>query len=406
MFDAPDLPPMLACEVTPNGWLGLTEEGELLYVEGKNGRAAALPDKVLLRRNNDEPIGYRTLPKPSRYGLIDDYKKLFDRGSAKLRINDNNGALADLESAIAIAPTVAAKHNHALALLALGRWPEGFAEYAEVERHPIYMKPQHRAAIEAGLKRWHGEDLTGKRILLIHDHGLGDSIQCLRYVPVLQAMGADVVLQVPPELKRLAEHLAPTTSDVVDADYFCSLLFLLEVLQQTPDNVPLRPYLKADPDLVRKWVSRIDSHRWTIGVAWTPGKTHDGDYPRAIPLAELSRYLETSDVELFSVQQQGAAEAEANFVGHFEFEDFADCAALMWALDEITTIDTAAAHLAGAIGHPNVNLLLGHWASWRWLSPLYEGINILQQQRPGDWTSLCSRPSPALSAAKSISQSQ
>lgn len=293
--------------------------------------------------------------------------------------------------ALAIAPTVAAKHNRALALLALGRWPEGFAQYAEVESHPTYMKPQYRAAVEAGIARWHGEDLAGKSILLIHDHGFGDSIQCLRYVPVLQAMGADVILQVPPELRRLVEHLAPTTTEIVAADYFCSLLFLLEVLQQTPHNVPLQPYLKADPDLVRKWHDRIDSHRWTIGVAWTPGKTHDGDYPRQISLELLARFLETSDNELFSVQQQGADEAIACGVQYFEFEDFADCAALMMALDEITTIDTAAAHLAGAIGHPNIKLLLSHWASWRWLSPLYEGVQIFQQQRAGDWTSLCSR---------------
>lgn len=97
MFDAPNLPPMLACELTPNGWLGLTEEGELLYVEGKNGRAAALPEERVLFHNDKQLLGYRALPKPSRYGLIDDYKKLFDRGSAKLRINDNLGALADLD---------------------------------------------------------------------------------------------------------------------------------------------------------------------------------------------------------------------------------------------------------------------------------------------------------------------
>jgi ADP-heptose:LPS heptosyltransferase len=75
------------------------------------------------------------------------------------------------------------------------------------------------------------------------------------------------------------------------------------------------------------------------------------------------------------VQQQGG------------FEDFADCAALMSCCDEIITVDTAAVHLAGAIGHPNVKLLLSHWASWRWLSPLYSTVKICRQDKADDWDS-------------------
>jgi ADP-heptose:LPS heptosyltransferase len=90
---------------------------------------------------------------------------------------------------------------------------------------------------------------------------------------------------------------------------------------------------------------------------------------------------------LISVQQNAVEEAEALGVEHYRFEDFADAAVLMSCCDEIITIDTAAVHLAGAIGHPNVKLLLSHWHSWRWLSPLYQGISFCVQDGPGDWDS-------------------
>jgi ADP-heptose:LPS heptosyltransferase len=93
------------------------------------------------------------------------------------------------------------------------------------------------------------------------------------------------------------------------------------------------------------------------------------------------------DVRLVSVQQQGRIEAGLSGVEHHSFEDFADCAALMMCCDEIVTIDTAAVHLAGAIGHPCVKLLLSHWASWRWLAPLYSNIKICRQESAGDWAS-------------------
>jgi ADP-heptose:LPS heptosyltransferase len=87
------------------------------------------------------------------------------------------------------------------------------------------------------------------------------------------------------------------------------------------------------------------------------------------------------------VQVQGAQEAQALGVKAFEFEDFADCAALMSRMDQIVSVDTAALHLAGAIGHPNVVGLLSHWHSWRWIAPWYESVRLLRQTAHGDWGS-------------------
>src|SRR5262249_39660159 len=115
------------------------------------------------------------------------------------------------------------------------------------------------------------------------------------------------------------------------------------------------------------------------------GKPSYGDYPREIPLGELIAAL--GDAELHSVQVQNADEARALGVHVHEFSDFADCAALMMQMDEIVSVDTAALHLAGAIGHPRVTALLSHWASWRWLAPWYADMRLCRQASAGDWAS-------------------
>jgi ADP-heptose:LPS heptosyltransferase len=112
---------------------------------------------------------------------------------------------------------------------------------------------------------------------------------------------------------------------------------------------------------------------------------HENDYPRAIELDLIRQAL--PDVHLVSVQQSNGFAARLGGVEYHSFKDFSDCAALMACCDEIVTIDTAAVHLAGAIGHPCVKLLLSHWASWRWLAPLYGNIKICRQDSAGDWAS-------------------
>jgi hypothetical protein len=220
----------------------------------------------------------------------------------------------------------------------------------------------------------------------MHAHGFGDSIQCLRYVPMLRDMGADVRLWVPPELEPLAIQMAPITHEGEDSDYFCPLLHLLRWLCVKPSTVSGKPYLKVDPTGAINWGNRINPERQNIGLAWSIGKPSVGDYPREIPLHELVDHF-GPDVDLYSVQAQGAREAEALGVKAFEFEDFADCAALMSRMDQIVSVDTAALHLAGAIGHPNVVCLLSHWHSWRWIAPWYDSVKLVRQTQPDDWAS-------------------
>jgi hypothetical protein len=248
------------------------------------------------------------------------------------------------------------------------------------------MRPQARTALDAGLKPWLGENLHGKKLLLMHAHGFGDTIQMLRYVPALRAMGADVTLMMPKGLERLAIQHGPVVNDLIDADYFCPILHLLHFLKVAPtDVVGSESYLDIYPEDVARWRNRINSHKRKIGIAWSVGKPSHGDYPRVIGLDHLVEAL-LGDAEIYSVQAQGADEARKLGVHAYEFADFADCAAMMTLMDEIISVDTAALHLAGAIGHPCVYGLLSHWASWRWIAPWYANVRLVRQVVPDDWS--------------------
>jgi hypothetical protein len=240
------------------------------------------------------------------------------------------------------------------------------------------MRPMHRAAIARGLRPWNGEDLGGRGLVLLDDHGFGDTIMMLRYVPTLFAMGAEVLIICRPELTRLASQFAPVGSlgGVMEPVYFCSFLHLLRFLPGY--EMPAPPYLRAG-------ARGHGGDRRRIGIAWSVGVAHDDDYPREVPLELLATAF--PDAELHSVQTQGADEASMFGIIAHEFRDFAECADVMMQMDEIVAIDTAALHLAGAIGHPKVTALLSFWHSWRWSAPWYPTMNLAIQKRPGDWGS-------------------
>jgi hypothetical protein len=382
-FDPPDLPPVVAVEVVQEGWRGLTLDGIVLNVA-----SGSIPygDRVEVYHSGVQ-IGFRKLPDHASPGLIGRYLRCVDIAKRAVQNGHLPNALIAIETAMSFVPTLAALYSHGMIQMEMNRWREGLADYAQAMEHPgsMFARPQYRECIDFGLKRWRGEDISGKKLLLIHDHGFGDSIMMLRYVSILKAMGADVVLWLPQELERLAQQCASVTHEIISADYFCPLLFLLDVLQQTPETIPVRAYLAVDPALFLKWKQQTDRSQRIVGVAWTPGVVHEQDYPRAIPLGMLVKAL--PGARLISLQKQGGFDARLMGVEQPLFEDFADCAALMACCDEIVTIDTAAVHLAGAIGHPNIKLLLSHWASWRWLSPLYPNIKICRQDKAEDWNS-------------------
>lgn len=219
--------------------------------------------------------------------------------------------------------------------------------------------------------------------MLVHDAGHGDSIMCARYIPELRRRGALVVLNVPAALERLLSQLAPVVDEDAEADMFCPLYSLPHALSQTLDTVPSDQYLSAAPNLVGKWREYLGQGEKLTGIAWRVGANVEGDYPREIPLADLVARIEGRAV---SLQVQDGEVARDLGVIVPDIEDFADVAALASLMDDIVVIDTAALHVAGAIGHPRITCLLSHWASWRFLgNKFYPSVRLCRQSSPGDW---------------------
>ena len=380
-----DLPrdenPIMAVEETAQGWRGLTAKGELLNVRSRNGHKAAMPDDDVVIMRGNVAVSRRPIERAEL--RIDDYLTHYNGAVLLARQDRNAEALVEFEAAIALAPTLFARFNRALILLALGRWPEGFDEYRECEQHAPFMRPPVAAALARGLKPWTGGNLGGKPLLVMHAHGFGDSIMALRYLPVLWQLGIKTVLDVPDELRRLAIAFMPWEPD--EAEYFCPLLHVVGLLGVTPDHVEPAPYVPISIDAVERWRERLGPGPH-IGLAWSPGATPTtGDYPRAVPLDQLVGALGAA--RLHSVQRQDADAARRLGVEAYDFSDFYDCAAAILAMDRIVTVDTAALHLAGAIGHPRVDALLSRWASWRWLAPWYANVRLCRQAAPDDWES-------------------
>lgn len=250
--------------------------------------------------------------------------------------------------------------------------------------------------------RWQGEDLNGRRILLHVEQGFGDMVQFLRYVPQVIERNGRVVLETPAELLRLlesawaVERMVRLGEDPGDFDVHCPLLSLPGVFGTTAATIPAAtPYLWPPPRLVDHWNRRIGprGERLRVGLAWAGRPFPPG---RSVPLELLAPLAEAGDIDFYSLQKGDAAAESAKPPAGLRWidwssdvRDFADVAAIVAAVDLVIGIDTAAAHLAGAMGKP-VWVMLRHVADWRWLagredSPWYPSMRLFRQQKPGEW---------------------
>jgi hypothetical protein len=381
--DLQDMDPIVFYEETDYGWRGLTGQGEVYEVRGQDGQKIYIPDSITVFAGG-KPIGRRKVTNDWKVD-IDDYLLHFNRAVQLYKINRINDALIEADLTFRAAPTMRAKFNRAMILLAAGRWKEGLYEYWDCEQDRPFRRPQVEQALSLGLRPWKGEPLTGKRLLLLHAHGLGDTIMTLRYVHRIK----NAVMVMPLELHELAIQCGEVEADLVDCDFFAPMLHLLYMLNIDPLKVSGEPYLSISSQLIKE-KERSDlgiKMGKRIGIAWSIGKPSDGDYPREIDLELLVNHL-PGDAQLHSVQVQDAPRwvKDRRIFSH-EFDDMADCAAFMMNMDEIISVDTAALHLAGAIGHPCVTGLLSSWASWRWQARWYDNVKLLRQSVDGDWTS-------------------
>jgi tetratricopeptide (TPR) repeat protein len=333
-----------------------------------------------------------------------------NRGKALAQLNRYDEAMASYGEVLAIKKDHADAHfNQALALLTQGQYRPGFTAY-EWRWRRTGMAPQK----SRGKPLWLGEYPLARKTVLLHgEQGLGDTIQFARYVPVLAAAGARVVLEVQPELKALMSRLDGTPSVIArgDApgdqnlafDVHCPLGSLPLALKTESGNVPARvPYLTADGARLAKWSAEIGAlPAPRIALAWSGNPDHDNDRNRSIALRRLKPLFEGGAASFISIQRelhgddaQALAASRITHVGA-ELEDFADTAAVLALCDLVITVDTAAAHLAGAMGRP-VWVLVPFAPDWRWTlsgetTPWYPTARLFRQTKPDDWDDVIAR---------------
>lgn len=258
---------------------------------------------------------------------------------------------------------------------------------------------------------WLGQEpIAGKTILLHADEGIGDAIQFSRYVPMVAALGARVILEVHqpvhPLLSRLpgVSHSQPHDCPMPEFDLHCPLSSLPLAFQTRLDSIPAPiPYLPAPPEaLQQQWESRLGPHdRLRVGLVWSGGLTHTNDHNRSTTLRALSPIL-SLEATFVSVQKDPrdhdriALSERANLIDASEhLTDFVATAALLSCLDLVITVDTSVAHLAGALGRP-VWILLPYTPDYRWLldredSPWYPTARLFRQDATRDYGQVVER---------------
>jgi tetratricopeptide (TPR) repeat protein len=322
-------------------------------------------------------------------------------GLALNQRNDLTGAIDSYRRALAIKPDFAeARWNLALALLARGDYAEGWREYDARLALPALSG---NARGVPGV-RYGGEPLEGRRLLLIAEQGLGDTLQFIRFAREFADHGAQVIVQVPAPLLRLcasapgvAQAIAATDA-VPDFDYQLPLLSVGSVLTLDAMSVTAQvPYLVVDPERAAHWRAVVDAQpaRLHVGLSWAGNPQHANDRRRSIALATLAPLLGLREIAWYSLQRIDGEDQIRDVPAAQSLRlldarnNFDDKAALMQSLDLVISVDTSNAHLAGALGVP-LWVLLPHAADWRWgtagsTTPWYPGAQLYRQTSARDW---------------------
>lgn len=275
-------------------------------------------------------------------------------------------------------------------LLSRGRYPEGFRFFEARHALPRLAKPP------LPFPEWRGEPLSGKRLLVWPEQGFGDQIQFARFIPMLTAQNVEVTVLCRPGLERLfaqslgvAVKAAEGAVDFPDPDAWVMGGSLPARMAVTLDTIPSEPYLRAAGPPPAPWAGL------RVGVMSAGNPEHSNDANRSLSPddARRLRAIDATIVEL------NPAVSGAN--------DFADTAAIIAGLDLVVSVDTAVAHLAGAMGKPCWVLIPAVSTDWRWLrdrtdSPWYPSMRLYRQATPGDWAPELARIAADVSALRSV----
>ena len=321
-------------------------------------------------------------------------------------------ANAAFEKAIAIRPKWPIAHyHHDQTLLLGGRFAEGWEEY-EWRLHIPEFQHRHFSA-----PRWNGEQLAGRTLLVICEQGYGDVFQFVRFLPAMRDTGGRVVFECPGDVTEFLEPLLPPDDLIalsgrgppaVAFDTYVSLLSLPRCCGTELDSIPNTvPYLTAPRPLAAPVCAELAEPGFKVGLVWAGRPSHPDDRQRSTKLAAFAPLAGIPRLRLFALQT-GAAAAEADSpppeLSIYQLatwlDSFARTAAVIDQLDLVITVDTAVAHLAGALGKP-VWTLLPFAPDWRWLteredSPRYPTMRLFRQKKPSDWAEVVQRVVAAL----------
>lgn len=292
-----------------------------------------------------------------------------------------------------------ARYSLGLLHLLRGDWLLGWQGYEQRWQGSDRAASEHRPA--TGLPLWQGEEVPQNSGIVVYaEQGMGDSIMCFRYAGLLKERFARVKFAETAPLVSLFQQSAPVGVEVVTRirqaidetgyTHYIHTLSLPAAFKTTPENVPAKPYLQAPADRQSFWQQRLASEkRLKVGLVWKGGKLSYAP-ARDMAFAHLDPLLQLPGVRWFSLQKDDAPPPGAPVTDWMaEVADFADTAALVANLDLVIAVDTAVAHLAGAMGKP-VWLLNRFESEWRWMrgkdtTPWYPSMRIFSQTSPGDW---------------------
>jgi hypothetical protein len=326
-------------------------------------------------------------------------------GNVLREAGDPLGGIPFLQRAIQLDPTnVTAQFNLAVAYLLSGNYSQGWAQYEWRWKYehlagtlPNYQQP-----------RWHGEDLKDKTILVLGEQGHGDNIQFIRFIGDLTSRGAKVIVAVNNSLVPVIQSIALIAGvfgpdQALPAfDYWTPIMSIPGIIGCTLDNLShVQNYLKANDTLVRNWQERLGPKtRLRVGFCWSGRRDTWINQHKAMPFETMLDLIKRNpNYEWINLQVDCTPEEEEQLIAAGvqaypgSITSFADSAALIHHMDVVLSVDTAVAHLSGALGRPTWIMLNQFGLDWRWLldrdsSPWYSTATLFRQPKIGDWNSV------------------
>lgn len=399
----PDFRNNLAIAQSQVGQVGAAQANNLLNLVYNPALAMALINLGNVMRDRGRLAGAIRLGRRALVVEPGNWAAWNNLGSALHQATDDTGAIAAYRAALALHDLPAVRHNLSHALLAQGQMEEGWREYEWRAHAPEHAPTWPRFA----QPRWQGEAAPGRTLLIHAEQGLGDMLQFCRYVPLVARRGLKIVLQVQAPLVRLMQRLGDDITVVARGaslppfDLHCPMLSLPLIFGTTLQSVPADvPYLDPYPNDVEARARQMaGDKRPKVGLSWAGNPQLPADVRRSLPADRLATLLARTDMSFYSLQY-GAAAPDGMVELPGDIRDFADTAAVVANLDLVIAVDSAIAHLAGALGKP-VWLLNRFDSEWRWLrgredSPWYPTLRQFRQAAPGDWDGVMARVDAAL----------